>query len=96
MRTLASLEAALGAERAGGAVTAPASIVPILAAILRRRPPTARRPSRLENTLANFRRRAQQLRNELDGYRWRVESLSASEVSILLEELGEGLSEFEA
>ena len=36
------------------------------------------------------------LRNELDGYRWRVESLSPSEVSILLDELGEGLSEFEA
>lgn len=88
MRTLASLEAALGESREpghpAGAHGAPAANGE--AAIT----------SRLENTLANFRRRAQQLRDELNGYRWRVESLSASEISILLDELGEGLSEFEA
>jgi DNA repair exonuclease SbcCD ATPase subunit len=95
MRTLASLEAALGAERAGaghgaGEHRSDHRSDPATA------PANGEEASRLENTLANFRRRAQQLRNELDGYRWRVESLSASEVSILLEELGEGLSEFEA
>jgi chromosome segregation ATPase len=95
MRTLASLEAALGAERAGaghgaGEHRSEHRSDPATA------PANGEEASRLENTLANFRRRAQQLRNELDGYRWRVESLSASEVSILLEELGEGLSEFEA
>jgi len=86
MRTLASLEAALGAERAGAGHGAGEHAAPS----------NGEEASRLENTLANFRRRAQQLRNELDGYRWRVDSLSASEVSILLDELGEGLSEFEA
>jgi SAM-dependent methyltransferase/predicted nucleic acid-binding Zn-ribbon protein len=95
MRTLASLEAALGAERttAGhGAGEHRRDLGGDFAAA----PANGGESSRLENTLANFRRRAQQLRNELDGYRWRVESLSASEVSILLDELGEGLSEFEA
>ncbi len=88
MRTLASLEAALGAEgpRAGqhgaGDHAAPAA--------------NGEEASRLQNTVANFRRRALQLRDELNGYRWRVESLSASEISVLLDELGEGLSEFEA
>jgi DNA repair exonuclease SbcCD ATPase subunit len=89
MRTLASLEAALGEARSaghpGGHATPAANGDAATGAA-----------SRLENTLANFRRRAQQLRDELNGYRWRVESLSASEISILLDELGEGLSEFEA
>ncbi len=90
MRTLVSLEAALGESRAPGH---PASVHGAPAANGEETPVAA---SRLENTLANFRRRAQQLRDELNGYRWRVESLSASEISILLDELGEGLSEFEA
>jgi predicted nucleic acid-binding Zn-ribbon protein len=90
MRTLVALEAALGESRAPGH---PSSVHGAPAANGEETPVTA---SRLENTLANFRRRAQQLRDELNGYRWRVESLSASEISSLLDELGEGLSEFEA
>ena len=90
MRTLASLEAALGETRAPGHPAAG------YATPATNGDAATGAASRLENTLANFRRRAQQLRDELNGYRWRVESLSASDISILLDELGEGLSEFEA
>lgn len=49
----------------------------------------------LHTTLANFRRRAARLRDETEGLRRRLESLSPSEVSGFLEELGEDLAEFE-
>ena len=99
MRTLTSLEATLGVARAPaghGAGEHRGDFGGDFGGDFAAAPANGGEASRLENTLANFRRRAQQLRNELDGYRWRVETLSASEVSILLDELGEGLSEFEA
>ena len=86
MRTLASLEAAVAdelAERGRG-------IGDVLNAA-----PGGDEAALLKNTLANFRRRALQLRDELEGYRRRVESLSPSDITVLLEELGEGLAEFE-
>jgi SAM-dependent methyltransferase len=53
----------------------------------------------LQTTLANFRRRAARLRDEIEGCRRRLESLSPSEMprffSGFLEELGEDLAEFE-
>jgi hypothetical protein len=49
----------------------------------------------LHTTLANYRRRAGRLRDELEGMRRRVESLSVSEISGYLEELGEDLAELE-
>ena len=49
--------------------------------------------SRLENTLDNYRRRAGRLRDDLEGIRRRLESLSPSEISGFLEELGEDLAE---
>jgi hypothetical protein len=49
--------------------------------------------ARLENTLDNYRRRAGRLRDDLEGIRRRLESLSPSELSGFLEELGEDLSE---
>ncbi|HET6279950.1 MAG TPA: methyltransferase domain-containing protein [Polyangia bacterium] len=49
----------------------------------------------LHTTLANFRRRAARLRDETEGLRRRLDSLSPSEVSGFLEELGEDLAEFE-
>ncbi|HXI60116.1 MAG TPA: methyltransferase domain-containing protein [Polyangia bacterium] len=49
----------------------------------------------LHTTLASFRRRAARLRDETEGLRRRMESLSASEISGFLEELGEDLAEFE-
>ena len=49
--------------------------------------------SRLENTLDNYRRRASRLRDDLEGIRRRLESLSPSEISGFLEELGEDLAE---
>ena len=49
--------------------------------------------SRLENTLDNYRRRATRLRDDLEGIRRRLESLSPSEISGFLEELGEDLAE---
>ncbi len=48
---------------------------------------------RLENTLDNYRRRASRLRDDLEGIRRRLESLSPSEISGFLEELGEDLAE---
>ena len=89
MRTLASLEAAVAGELAGlgrggrgiGDVLAPA--------------PGHDDVGLLQNTLGNFRRRALQLRDELEGYRRRVESLSPSDITVLLQELGDGLAEFE-
>ena len=88
MRTLASLETALRGEL-------DARVAPQAGAGAAGAPAASDEASRLENTLANFRRRALELRDELGGYRRRVESLSASEISVLLDELGEGLAEFE-
>jgi hypothetical protein len=52
--------------------------------------------ARLENTLDNYRRRASRLRDDLEGIRRRLESLSPSEISGFLEELGEDLAELGA
>ncbi len=49
----------------------------------------------LHTTLASFRRRAARLRDETEGLRRRLESMSSSEISGFLEELGEDLAEFE-
>jgi SAM-dependent methyltransferase len=49
----------------------------------------------LNATLANYRRRASELRDELEGIRRRLDSLSPSEISGYLEELGEDLAEME-
>jgi hypothetical protein len=98
-RTLASLEAALAQAGAGG----PAPAAPDFAAGAA---PTPAAPyaggsgddgaaARAFNTLANFRRRAQSLRDEIEGYRRRLDTLSPPEISMLLDELGEGLAEFE-
>jgi chromosome segregation ATPase len=48
----------------------------------------------LHTTLTNFRRRAARLRDEIEGCRRRMESLSTAELSGFLEELGEDLAEF--
>jgi predicted nucleic acid-binding Zn-ribbon protein len=49
----------------------------------------------LHATLANYRRRASRLRDELEGIRGRFDSLSPSEIEGYLEELGEDLAELE-
>ncbi len=49
--------------------------------------------SRLENTLGNYRQRAGRLRDDLEGIRRRLDSLSQAELSGFLEELGEDLAE---
>ena len=49
--------------------------------------------SRLENTLGNYRLRAGRLREDLEGIRRRLDSLSQAELSGFLEELGEDLAE---
>jgi SAM-dependent methyltransferase len=49
----------------------------------------------LHTTLANYRRHAARLRDELEGVRRRLDSLSPSEISGYLEELGEDLAEME-
>jgi SAM-dependent methyltransferase len=49
----------------------------------------------LHTTLANYRRHAARLRDELEGIRRRLDSLSPSEISGYLEELGEDLAEME-
>jgi SAM-dependent methyltransferase len=49
----------------------------------------------LHTTLANYRRHAARLRDELEGVRRRLDSLSTSEISGYLEELGEDLAEME-
>jgi len=49
--------------------------------------------SRLENTLGNYRQRASRLRDELEGVRRRFDALSASEIAMFLEELGDDLAE---
>ncbi|HET6147474.1 MAG TPA: methyltransferase domain-containing protein [Polyangia bacterium] len=89
--TLGSLEAALAAAPApgsdGGRPMAGGS--PSV-------PPSDDEAARAHNILANFRRRAQALRDEIEGYRRRLDTLSPAEVSMLLDELGEGLAEFEA
>jgi hypothetical protein len=48
---------------------------------------------RLENTLGNYRERAGRLRDDLEGIRRRLDSLSPAEISGFLEELGEDLAE---
>jgi hypothetical protein len=50
-------------------------------------------PARLENTLENYRSRASRLRDDLEGIRRRLDSLSPSELSGFLEELREDLAE---
>ena len=87
---LGSLEATLSAAPApfaGGAPISDSGPAPA---------PAEGDAARAQNTLANFRRRAQALRDEIEGYRRRLDSLSPAEVSMLLDELGEGLAEFEA
>ncbi len=49
----------------------------------------------LHTTIANHRRRAAKLREELDGFRSRSGSLSGAEVSGFLEEIGRDLADFE-
>jgi hypothetical protein len=49
----------------------------------------------LHTTLANYRRHAARLRDELEGIRQRLDSLSVSDISGYLEELGEDLAEME-
>jgi SAM-dependent methyltransferase len=49
----------------------------------------------LHTTLGNYRRHAARLRDELEGVRRRLDSLSPSEISGYLEELGEDLAEME-
>jgi hypothetical protein len=86
--TLGSLEAALAA--------APGSPAPSPSAPAAPPSPSEGDAGRAQNTLANFRRRALALRDEIEGYRRRLDSLSPADVSMLLDELGEGLAEFEA
>ncbi len=50
-------------------------------------------PERLANTLENYRARATRLRDDLEGIRRRLDSLSPSEISGYLEELREDLAE---
>ncbi len=50
-------------------------------------------PERLANTLENYRARASRLRDDLEGIRRRLDSLSPSEISGFLEELREDLAE---
>jgi predicted nucleic acid-binding Zn-ribbon protein len=50
---------------------------------------------RLESTLGNYRERAGRLRDELEGIRRRLDTLSPSEIAGFLEELGEDLAELE-
>jgi chromosome segregation ATPase len=52
-------------------------------------------PGRLEATLGNYRERAGRLRDDLEGIRRRLDSLSPSEIAGFLEELGEDLAELE-
>ena len=47
----------------------------------------------LESTLGNYRERAGRLRDELEGIRRRLDSLSSSEIAGFLEELGDDLAE---
>jgi DNA repair exonuclease SbcCD ATPase subunit len=49
----------------------------------------------LHATLSNYRRHAARLRDELEGVRQRLDSLSVSDISGYLEELGEDLAEME-
>ncbi len=53
-------------------------------------------PERLANTLENYRARASRLRDDLEGIRRRLDSLSLSEISGFLEELREDLAELGA
>jgi len=90
--TLGSLEAALGAGSTRASDGGSAAGAGAAAAVSGSEGDSAR----AHNTLANFRRRAQALRDEIEGYRRRLDTLSPAEVSMLLDELGEGLAEFEA
>ena len=63
------------------------------AGVVRRRAARRPPPSRLENTLGNYRQRASRLRDELEGVRRRFDALSPSEIAGFLEELGEDLAE---
>jgi chromosome segregation ATPase len=49
----------------------------------------------LENTIGNYRQRAGRLRDDVEGVRRRIESLSPHEIAGFLEELGEDLAELE-
>jgi chromosome segregation ATPase len=93
--------AAAGASRNGHAVGAAelardleAAQANLRAEVGRVSPPASTSDAaRLENTLDNYRRRAGRLRDDLEGIRRRLESLSPSEISGFLEELGEDLAE---
>jgi len=51
--------------------------------------------SLLESTLDNYRERAGRLRDDLEGIRRRLDSLSSSEIAGFLEELGDDLAELQ-
>jgi hypothetical protein len=57
--------------------------------------PVASDAGRLESTLGNYRQRAGRLRDDLEGIRRRLDSLTASEIAGFLEELGDDLAELE-
>ena len=48
----------------------------------------------MHSTLANIRRRAARLRDELEGFRRRLDTLPAGALASMLEEIGEDLGEF--
>jgi SAM-dependent methyltransferase len=84
LAALAKVERALAEELAGGA--------PAQAQVDTERGAEA---ILLHTTLGNYRRHAARLRDELEGVRRRLDSLSPSEISGYLEELGEDLAEME-
>jgi predicted nucleic acid-binding Zn-ribbon protein len=88
MAALGDLEQALGA--AGAANGGPVAEGPGPAAVAE-----GAELAVLHSTLQSYRRRAARLRDELEGVRRRWETLSPSEISGYLEELGEDLAEME-
>jgi hypothetical protein len=48
----------------------------------------------MHSTLANIRRRSARLRDELEGFRRRLDTLPPGALSSMLEEIGEDLAEF--
>jgi len=82
-----------GAKNGNGHHEAAAQKLDALAAGVSDAAPPDAAASRLENTLGNYRQRASRLRDELEGVRRRFDALSASEIAMFLEELGDDLAE---
>jgi predicted nucleic acid-binding Zn-ribbon protein len=93
LNSMSSVSSVNSVNRNGHGEAAAQKLDAMAAGVAGAAPPADAAASRLENTLGNYRQRATRLRDELEGVRRRFDALSASEIAVFLEELGDDLAE---